>query len=82
MGMTSSPNMVFDLSSMITPVDGLDILAAPFQIDEIDSIVKLMPVDKAPGPDRFNGLFLKNDANWSKVTSMHFARPSFRGRST
>jgi hypothetical protein len=28
-------------------------------IDEIDQIVKSMPPDKAPGPDGFNGLFLK-----------------------
>jgi hypothetical protein len=59
MGTTSSPNMLFDLSSMVTPVEGLDFLVAPFQVDEIDSIVKCMPADKAPGPDGFNGLFLK-----------------------
>jgi hypothetical protein len=27
---------------------------------EIDNVVKLMPVDKAPGPDGFNGQFLKS----------------------
>jgi retron-type reverse transcriptase len=37
----------------------MDSLASPFQTDEIDSIVKRMPTDKAPGPDGFNGLFLK-----------------------
>jgi hypothetical protein len=59
MGHTSSPSMLFDLSSMFTTVDGLDLLVSPFQAKEIDAIVKLMPVDKAPGPDSFNGLFMK-----------------------
>lgn len=59
MGMSSSPTMLFDLSILISPVVGLDSLVAPFQTDEIDSIVKRMPSDKAPGPDGFNGLFLK-----------------------
>jgi hypothetical protein len=59
MGMTSSPNMLFDLPNLIHPVDDMDILASPFQTDEIDSIVKCMPIDKAPSLDDFNGLFLK-----------------------
>lgn len=59
MGMSSSPTMLFDLSILISPVVGLDSLVAPFQTDEIDSIVKRMPSDKALGPDGFNGLFLK-----------------------
>lgn len=59
MGYTSSPNMLFDLSSMFTAVDGLDLLVNPFQAKEIDAFVKRMPVDKAPSPDGFNGLFMK-----------------------
>jgi hypothetical protein len=59
MGMSSSPTMLFDLSSLITPVDGMDTLAAPFETVEIDSVVRRMPTDKAPGPDGFNGLFMK-----------------------
>ena len=31
----------------------------PFSHEEIDNIVKKMPGDKAPGPDGFNGSFLK-----------------------
>ena len=31
----------------------------PFLKEEIDLIVKHLPSDKAPGPDDFNGLFLK-----------------------
>lgn len=59
MGMTSSPTMLFDLSGLFTPIENLDSLVAPFHTDEIDCIVKRMPPDKAPGPDGFNGLFLK-----------------------
>jgi hypothetical protein len=57
MGMTSSPIMYFDLSELITPVEELDSLVAPFFTHEIDTVVKRMPNDKAPGPDSFNGLF-------------------------
>lgn len=31
----------------------------PFTQEEIDLVIKRMPNDKAPGPDGFNGLFLK-----------------------
>jgi hypothetical protein len=44
---------------MITQVEGLDTLASPISHNEIDLVVKHMPIDKAPGPDEFNGLFLK-----------------------
>ena len=59
MGTMSSPNMLFDLSSLTAPVDGMDSLVVPFQTDEIDSILKRMRSDKAPGQDGFNGLFIK-----------------------
>jgi hypothetical protein len=59
MGTTSSPIMFFDLPSMIAPVDNLETLAEPIQREEIDLIVRRMSADKAPGPDGFNGLFLK-----------------------
>jgi hypothetical protein len=32
---------------------------APFTRKEIDDVIKEMPTDRAPGPDGFNGLFLK-----------------------
>jgi hypothetical protein len=37
----------------------LEDLAVPFTTEEMDKVVKVMPVDKAPGPDGFNGLFMK-----------------------
>jgi hypothetical protein len=57
MGTTSSPAMLFDLDSMITHINGLDTLANSHA--EVDSVVKHMPNDKAPGPNGFNSLFLK-----------------------
>ena len=52
-------NMGFDLRALIKPIPALDILTKPFTTKEIDDVVKHMPIDKAPGPDGFNGLFLK-----------------------
>jgi hypothetical protein len=37
----------------------LQSIAEPFTKEDIDMIVKTMPGDKAPGPDGFNGLFIK-----------------------
>ena len=52
--------MHFDLHSILTPRGGdLELLVQPIQCEEIDRIIKQMPTDKAPGPDGFNGLFLK-----------------------
>ena len=36
-----------------------DSLTTPFTHAEIDDVVKEMPADRAPGPDGFNGAFLK-----------------------
>jgi hypothetical protein len=40
-------------------VFNLEALGAPIHREEIDTIVKRLPSDKAPGPDGFNGLFIK-----------------------
>ena len=48
-----------DISHIIQPVEGLSVLSEKFTVDEIEGIVKHMKVDKAPGPDGFNGMFLK-----------------------
>ena len=52
--------MRFNLADLIQPISGLEDLSIPFTTDEIDDVVKTMPVDKAPGPDGFNGQFLKS----------------------
>ena len=36
-----------------------DSLTTPFTKVEIDAVVNDMPPDRAPGPDGFNGAFLK-----------------------
>ena len=59
MGTTRGIMMGFDLPSVITPVAGLEVLTRPFEKEEMDNVVKHTPVDKAPGPDGFNGLFFK-----------------------
>jgi hypothetical protein len=51
--------MHFDLSSLIEPTPGLQELSTPFTTEEIDEVFRTMPIDKAPGPDGFNGKFLK-----------------------
>ena len=57
---TSNPTqMQFDIRSLIRPTENLDHLTLPFTREEIDSVVKEMPGDRAPGPDGFSGLFLK-----------------------
>jgi hypothetical protein len=40
MGVTSNPNMLFDLANLIIPSEELQHLEAPFQQDEIDQVVK------------------------------------------
>jgi hypothetical protein len=58
MGKTELTEMKFDLASLITPQD-LSRLEIPFTKEEIDEVVHNMPNDKAPGPDGFNGQFMK-----------------------
>jgi hypothetical protein len=50
--------MQFDLPYLLQRVEGLEELTAPFSRKEIDDVIKAMPLDRAPGPDGFNGLFL------------------------
>lgn len=59
MGSSFSLSMHFDLSQLFRRSHGLNELCAPFTEEEIDKIVMDMPNDRAPGPDGFNGLFMK-----------------------
>jgi hypothetical protein len=49
----------FDFEFLGIPRLNLQELADPFSEDEVVKIIKELPVDKAPGPDGFTGLFLK-----------------------
>ena len=60
LGSSKPTNMRFDLSRIIRRIEGLDHLSAPFSNEEIDTVIKEMPSDRAPGPDGFNGCFLKS----------------------
>src|SRR4051812_1643888 len=59
MGVSQGIHMGFDLSNLIHPVEGLQALASPFSQAEIMEVLNDLPVDRALGPDGFNGLFLK-----------------------
>jgi hypothetical protein len=68
-GVTTNPTMVFHLAELITPHEDLSSLVTPFSESEIDDIVKRMPPDKAPGPDGFNGHFIRK--------CWHLIKPNF-----
>jgi hypothetical protein len=51
--------MYIDLHSLLSATEILDFLKEPFIKEEINSVVQHLPTDKSPGPDGFNGGFLK-----------------------
>jgi hypothetical protein len=59
MGHSEPISMQFELATIPRQVDGLEDLTRPFTKQEMDDVIKYMPVDRAPGPDGFNGFFLK-----------------------
>ena len=59
MGSSRGISTMFDLDCLISPVDNLEELVSPFTSEEMDKVVQKMPIDKAPGPYGFNGMFLK-----------------------
>jgi hypothetical protein len=59
LGVSTGVTMLFNLDILVTPRDNLDTLGGPIYREQIDSLVKRLPSDKAPGPDGFNGLFIK-----------------------
>ena len=59
MGVSNSPQMAFDLDSLFGRHIDLNSLVDMFSTQEIDSLISIIPADKAPGPDGFNGFFMK-----------------------
>lgn len=59
MGVSSSPVMHFSLADLISAAPDLQSLSLGFTIMEIDEVVNKMPIDRSPGPDGFNGCFIK-----------------------
>jgi hypothetical protein len=64
-------DMKFDLSRLVQKIDCLEELTLPFSTEEMDLVIKKMPADRAPGPDGFNGLFLKRC--WHLIKSDFYA---------
>jgi hypothetical protein len=60
MGVFATPSMLFNIETLVQRVEGLDSLVLPFSSTKIDNIVRNLSADKAPGPDGFNGNFLKS----------------------
>lgn len=59
MGTVRSISLDENILSLILRVQGLEVLTKPFELKEIEQVIKDLPIDKAPGPDGFNGIFLK-----------------------
>jgi hypothetical protein len=55
---TIESKMMFNLEGLIQqhPLQQIDV---PFTDEDVDKVVSKIPLDKAPSPDGFNGLFLK-----------------------
>jgi hypothetical protein len=58
LGSSVQPTMRFNLQELVQSHD-LQSIAEPFSKEDIDKVISAMPNDKPPGPDGFNGLFLK-----------------------
>ena len=71
--------MQFYLPISLQRVEGLEDLTRPFSTQEMDDIIKYMPADKAPGPDGFNGKFLKKCWHLIKHDFYHLANEFFEG---
>jgi hypothetical protein len=79
MGISLHPSMLFDLSSLVTLRVDLDSLVAPILKQEFDLIVKMIPTDKALGPDGFNGLFFKKCWDIIKMDFYQLCQDFFEG---
>jgi hypothetical protein len=59
LGTTDNIFMQFDLGTLLQRSNELGCLSEPFSHEEIDDVVKNLPLDKSPGPDGFNTDFVK-----------------------
>lgn len=59
LGQSDFTHMYFDLENLLQPRQDLELLELPFSTEEIDAIISDLASNKSPGPDGFNGDFLK-----------------------
>jgi len=67
LGQSNSTSNPLYLQDLLTRRDDLQCLEEPFSKQEIDAVIKEMPTNKAPGPDGFNGNFIK--ACWHIISA-------------
>jgi len=79
MGCTTNPTMPFDLTQFLQTSESVDEMSRPFSIEDIDSVIKQMAADKAPGPDGFNGVFLKSCSEIVKTDFYNLCFDFFNG---
>lgn len=58
LGVSEFQNVYYDLDSLLLE-QNLNLLDDDFSQDEINAVIKNLPNSHAPGPDGFNGLFIK-----------------------
>jgi hypothetical protein len=59
LGTREFTHMYFDLSTLVARVDNLADLALPSSKEEIDEVIRDLPLGKSPGPDGVNSDFMK-----------------------
>ena len=59
MGITIPTTQPFNLSEVLSVTANLEGLVEPFFLEEIEDVVKHLKTNRAPGPDGFNGVFVK-----------------------
>lgn len=83
-----SLSLSIDLAILLTRSENLDMLSSLPMKEEMDKIIAKMPIDKALGPDGFNGLFLKkcwhiiSEDYYKMATSFFEGRTSIRNLNT
>jgi hypothetical protein len=78
LGITEDAPMLMDLSNIIQPHE-LSHLDNPFTEEEVTNVIKEMPIDKAPGPDGFNGKFFKKCWDLVKEDFMKLVNDFYEG---
>jgi len=73
LGICEFSNIHYDLSTLLTE-HNLDHLDIEFSQTKIEAVIKSLPNNHAPGPDGFNGLFIKKSWDIIKGDFLRFFR--------